>query len=1156
MRHKQKSQARLETTASCNNLCRPPPQTREPIDFRFLIGGYVPKTSTLDTANYNASTASSTDTGHQYHYIQYQQAAKYNCCHCTCTCIAQNAHQQRPMVQNSFPMQKEQQQLQQSQPPTSHDQQQSNDKMAVAVVVHQRSGVGVDTEHAHSETSLLHHSYQALQVTQAEDKPLNVLANSKHNSSCDCDLECTCSASVPKKQKHSNLVDAVIGADEITVSESDNNSTILKKKKIHDCPYTHKKIDACCENHNPTVIRGKVCNSNYNSSQIDIYNESIITDGETNERPPLPPRPALGPRSMSNTSVNPSNTGLKKYVIWCLICGGFSCLLGLLFLGVYFLLHSYTITVGSFETVPTFVPAALLILTGLCIISLAKRKNRYSYLIKLSGVCGLISALTCALVTVTTTVLHMSRLQALRECEYAQKTRTCTCYSDVIDSRGDVDRVDKGIRLVFDSLSDCGVVHGSLYSCLRAIFGLSVAGVLIAVFSCMLVYQLLSHERKKMYWEQLELRCRSLYTSQHAPPTNIAPSNTRNPVCRCCEQCHAHRQMPLQTTAYPWDENVDPRFWNGPQASNFYSPNPGTDEVHAGQLCRGHAPPNSRTRTTGWSWPRMPWQRNTQDANPRFRQTPSSPDSQYGFSNNAQNNEHVINQEELAVAPRNAQPFNVVSNYGVWGPPPPYSDPNSPARRGYYQYIQPNNCVGHNAPTECNTNVTPAEQHMPCINHRGQFLEHRSMPCTTQISNTRNLNKNNNDNSSNNNFKSKMEYDNAHSDEDIGTACDRFSNTLPTRKMKKRIDTGHKSIGHNSNTAVSTQRINVQQVFPNASGNNNILSGEPSTSEATSVIVRSSEDNASGRGLCQQSSMHQLGVENSAFQGASADCGATAIINNNCDPTESEVYFADVSSCCNISVKNDNFYDETNQRNLHGMLLHHHHHQHSNCSHSSSANEDYLAQRFGKRENSKRSRLPFPQTRNEMYDEDNNPINMRCGNNISNLNKMQKEISRQSMCSTESDAKTEFTDLSPSTPCSNKFIQTNQIPTNNSNVNSNNQDPNEIVRPPVNFVATFPYSSESQSLEAHRRSTKNVQQELMLAPEAHYEVISENNCDFAKTTGMQKLSRPNNFLNNKHNEFIHKSKPKSKSRERLDTSENYKSELEWSESSGDNRRHL
>jgi len=72
-------------------------------------------------------------------------------------------------------------------------------------------------------------------------------------------------------------------------------------------------------------------------------------------------------------------------VVWCLICGGFSCLLGVLFLGVYFLLHSYTITVGNFETVPTFVPATLLILTGICIMSLARRRNRYSYLVRIGS---------------------------------------------------------------------------------------------------------------------------------------------------------------------------------------------------------------------------------------------------------------------------------------------------------------------------------------------------------------------------------------------------------------------------------------------------------------------------------------------------------------------------------------------------------------------------------------------------------------------------------------------------------------------------------------------------------------------------------------------------------------------------------------------------
>lgn len=79
------------------------------------------------------------------------------------------------------------------------------------------------------------------------------------------------------------------------------------------------------------------------------------------------------------------------------------------------------------------------------------------------------------------------------------------------------------MRFVFDSTPDCEVIHGALYSCLRAMFGLSVSGILVCIFSCMLVYQLLSHERKKMYWEQLELRCRSLYQQQGNKIFNIRP---------------------------------------------------------------------------------------------------------------------------------------------------------------------------------------------------------------------------------------------------------------------------------------------------------------------------------------------------------------------------------------------------------------------------------------------------------------------------------------------------------------------------------------------------------------------------------------------------------------------------------------------------------
>lgn len=125
--------------------------------------------------------------------------------------------------------------------------------------------------------------------------------------------------------------------------------------------------------------------------------------------------------------------------------------------------------------------------------------------IKLSGACSLASALTCALVTVTTTVIHMSRLQALRECQYTQKTRTCTCSSALSEvSTDEEDGV--GVRFVFDATTDCSVVHGALYSCLRAVFGLSVAGVFVAVFSCMLVYQLLRFVGIKKFAENINLR--------------------------------------------------------------------------------------------------------------------------------------------------------------------------------------------------------------------------------------------------------------------------------------------------------------------------------------------------------------------------------------------------------------------------------------------------------------------------------------------------------------------------------------------------------------------------------------------------------------------------------------------------------------------------
>ena len=43
------------------------------------------------------------------------------------------------------------------------------------------------------------------------------------------------------------------------------------------------------------------------------------------------------------------------------------------------------------------------------------------------------SAALCVVVTVSTTVIHMNRLQTLRECLYQGSTQTCTCFAGIID---------------------------------------------------------------------------------------------------------------------------------------------------------------------------------------------------------------------------------------------------------------------------------------------------------------------------------------------------------------------------------------------------------------------------------------------------------------------------------------------------------------------------------------------------------------------------------------------------------------------------------------------------------------------------------------------------------------------------------------------------
>ncbi|XP_048002019.1 uncharacterized protein LOC125238671 [Leguminivora glycinivorella] len=397
--------------------------------------------------------------------------------------------------------------------------------------------------------------------------------------------------------------------------------------------------------------------------------------------PALPPRPPTnlltGRRNNAAVNCNTSAPCRRhKYAWWCVGCGALAAALGGLLALQHIIVRVYTESPHHLETVPAAVPAAMLVLTGVCIMSLARRRNRYSYMIKVVGACCLVCALTCVLVTITTTYIHMNKLQKLQHCEYTKLTRTCTCSSTRPDTAHN--SKEEELRCVFEGVTSCEVVRGALLICLRGVFGLSVCAVLVCMFSSMLAYQLLRHERKKMYWEQLELRCRSLYR----PPTGQQPQpRAVQPSCSCCAQCH-----PTQPA---WDISLQHRFWAPGRIGNLYSPNPGTVR-----------------KTSAWSW--FPWPRsNSQNSRCRMG-VPQSGDSAYGFCETETPTNPQGFEERF---PANFQTFQrnqagfqssgTFQNYpaqmqqgyqgqyqvegfgeasgsfdaqtGVWGPPPPYS---------------------------------------------------------------------------------------------------------------------------------------------------------------------------------------------------------------------------------------------------------------------------------------------------------------------------------------------------------------------------------------------------------------------------------------------------------------------------------------------------
>lgn len=113
---------------------------------------------------------------------------------------------------------------------------------------------------------------------------------------------------------------------------------------------------------------------------------------------------------------------------------------------------------------------------------------------------------------------------------------------------------------VFQDTPNCDVINGTLYSCLRALFGVSVFGILLCIFTSMLVYQIMNHEKKKKFLEQIQTRRRCQYQALRRGNVDTA----------CYSQPFLSFPFHFQNYGY-LDENYYPASWILPSYSNWDS---------------------------------------------------------------------------------------------------------------------------------------------------------------------------------------------------------------------------------------------------------------------------------------------------------------------------------------------------------------------------------------------------------------------------------------------------------------------------------------------------------------------------------------------------------------------------------------------------------
>lgn len=316
----------------------------------------------------------------------------------------------------------------------------------------------------------------------------------------------------------------------------------------------------------------------------------------------------------------------------------------------------------------------------------------------------------------------------------------------------------------------------------------------------------------------------------------------------------------------------------------------------------------------------------------------------------------------------------------------------------------------------------------------------------TQEYNRRTRQQINKDNYENTTDSPQQSNDNSEST-DTSSYADRTSHTLPVRKLKKRVDISSvKSV-----TQSPSNKTNVKNVFQSYPEEQQPKSEECKYHEPIDT-TKPQVDSQQCRFLPRLQ-----GVENAAFQQETQKM----------EPTESEVYFADVSSCCNISVRNDHdssLYDEaldTQKPRLISLQCIHKNKpidvdknnailqtfQENISSSTATEDEEYLAHRMGKRQMSTRSRLPLPLPSAEAMDNSKETCNIP------------KDQSQNSICSSVQTPMTETTDDGSITPtfvtdCCINYLDGNE--TNDGRLRS------------------FPSNS-------------------FLAPDAQYEVIQEHN---------------------------------------------------------------